>query len=52
MTVDDNAVITAVVKERGEARKEYEDAVRRGRTAGLVEHVTDDGGPKLIERRT
>ncbi|GJE93118.1 von Willebrand domain-containing protein [Phanerochaete sordida] len=42
MTTEDGAVIKAIAKERDEARKEYEDAIRSGQTAGLVEHVTDD----------
>lgn len=42
MTGASGAVIVAVVKEKEEARREYETAIRHGRTAGLLEHVTDD----------
>ena len=42
MTVEDGTTIEAVAKDRDEAKEEYEDAARRGRMVGLVEHVTDD----------
>ncbi|GJE93155.1 von Willebrand domain-containing protein [Phanerochaete sordida] len=42
MTAENGTVIKAVAKEREEARKQYEDAVQEGQTAGLVEHIRDD----------
>ena len=42
MTAEDGTVITAVAKEKEEARREYEQAISQGSMTGLVEHVTDD----------
>lgn len=43
MVAQDGTVITAVVKEKGQARREHYAAIRQGQMTGLVEHVTDDG---------
>lgn len=42
MTAEDGTVITAVAKEKEEARREHETAIAQGFMTGLVEHVTDD----------
>ena len=42
MVAADGTVITAVVKEKEEAKREHQAAIRQGRMTGLVEHVTDD----------
>ena len=42
MTAEDGKVITAVVKEKEEARREHQAALNQGLMTGLVEHVTDD----------
>lgn len=42
MLAEDGTVITAVVKEKEEARREHQNAIRQGVMTGLVEHVTDD----------
>ena len=44
MIAEDGTVITAVAKEKEEAKREHEAALRQGQMTGLVEHVTDDGG--------
>lgn len=38
-TINEDRVIRGVVKERSEARKEYQEAVDRGETAGLLEQL-------------
>ncbi len=43
MHTEDGRSITAVAKEKEEARREHEQAIQQGRMTGLVEHVTDDG---------
>ncbi len=43
MHTEDGRSITAVAKEKEEARREHEQAMQQGRMTGLVEHVTDDG---------
>lgn len=43
MSAEDGTVITAVAKEKDEARLEHFDAMAKGHMTGLVEHVTDDG---------
>ena len=35
--------VKAVVKERSKARKEFEQASREGKWAGLIEQLTGDG---------
>ncbi|PSR78278.1 hypothetical protein PHLCEN_2v7474 [Hermanssonia centrifuga] len=42
MHTEDGRSITAVAKEKEEARREHEQAIQQGRMTGLVEHVTDD----------
>ncbi|THG97065.1 hypothetical protein EW026_g4879 [Hermanssonia centrifuga] len=42
MHTEDGRSITAVAKEKEEARREHEQAMQQGRMTGLVEHVTDD----------
>lgn len=42
MAAEDGKIITAVVKEREEARREHQAALSQGLMTGLVEHVTDD----------
>ncbi|KIP03491.1 hypothetical protein PHLGIDRAFT_121530 [Phlebiopsis gigantea 11061_1 CR5-6] len=42
MVAADGTVVTAVVKEKEEAKREHQAAIRQGRMTGLVEHVTDD----------
>ncbi|GJE93119.1 von Willebrand domain-containing protein [Phanerochaete sordida] len=42
MTTEDGTVITAVAKEKEEAKREHEQAIAQGFMTGLVEHVTDD----------
>lgn len=42
MVAADGTVITAVVKEKDEAQREHQEAIRQGHMTGLVEHVTDD----------
>ena len=43
MIAADGTIITAIVKEKEEARREHEAALEQGLMTGLVEHVTDDG---------
>lgn len=43
MTSESGVVIVAVAKEKEQAKREYDAALRQGRMAGLLEHVTDDG---------
>lgn len=45
MTAEDGTVIKGAVKEREDARREYEAAVQQGLMTGLVEHVADDSMP-------
>ncbi|GJE93150.1 VIT-domain-containing protein [Phanerochaete sordida] len=42
MTAADGTVITAVAKEKEQARREHAAAISQGYMTGLVEHVTDD----------
>ncbi|PSR72061.1 hypothetical protein PHLCEN_2v12042, partial [Hermanssonia centrifuga] len=42
MRTEDGRFITAVAKEREEAKREHEQAIQQGMMTGLVEHVTDD----------
>ena len=42
MVAEDGTIITAVVKEKQEAMREHQAAIRQGFMTGLVEHVTDD----------
>lgn len=49
MIAEDGTVIVATAKEKEDARREYEAAIRQGAMAGLVEHVADDGElPSLL----
>lgn len=43
MSAEDGTVITAVSKEKEEAKREHAAAIASGQMTGLVEHVTDDG---------
>lgn len=43
MSAEDGTVITAVSKEKEEAKREHAAAIASGHMTGLVEHVTDDG---------
>ena len=43
MRSQDGKTIKAIAKEKEQARKEYDASIRQGRTAGLIEHATDDG---------
>ena len=43
--IDDQRVITGVVKEKGVAKAEYQEAVIRGQTVGLLEKQHADGKP-------
>ena len=43
MTLSNGTIITAVAKEREEAKREHDVAIRSGKLTGLVEYVTDDG---------
>ena len=43
MRSQDGKIIKAIAKEKEQARKEYDASIRQGRTAGLIEHATDDG---------
>ncbi|THG93987.1 hypothetical protein EW026_g7389 [Hermanssonia centrifuga] len=42
MRTEDGRSITAVAKEKEEARRQHEWAIQGGKLTGLVEHVTDD----------
>ncbi|PSS37964.1 hypothetical protein PHLCEN_2v191 [Hermanssonia centrifuga] len=42
MHTEDGRSIKAVAKEKEQARREHERAIRHGRMTGLVEHTTDD----------
>jgi hypothetical protein len=42
MIAEDGTMITAVAKEKEEARREHQAALQQGYMTGLVEHVTDD----------
>ena len=42
MTTEKGEVIVAIAKEKGEARREHDQAISHGFFTGLVEHVTDD----------
>ena len=42
MTAPDGTVVTAIAKEKEEAKREHEAAISQGYMTGLVEHVTDD----------
>jgi Vault protein inter-alpha-trypsin domain len=41
--LDDTKVIKGIVKEKGEAKKEYDQAVAQGKTAGLLQQEHADG---------
>jgi Vault protein inter-alpha-trypsin domain len=41
--IDDDKVIKGIVKEKGEAKKEYTEAVAQGKTAGLLQQEHADG---------
>jgi hypothetical protein len=42
MMAEDGTMITAVAKEKEEARREHQAALQQGYMTGLVEHVSDD----------
>ena len=42
MRSQDGKIIKAIAKEKQQARKEYEAAVKEGHMAGIIEHATDD----------
>ena len=42
MTAPDGTIVTAIAKEKEEAKREHETAITQGYMTGLVEHVTDD----------
>lgn len=42
MTTEGGRVVKAVAKEKEEAKREHEAAIRQGKMTGLVEHVADD----------
>ena len=42
MRSQDGKIIKAIAKEKQQARKEYEAAVKEGNMAGIIEHATDD----------
>ena len=45
--IDDVRVIKGIVKEKGEAKKEYKEAVAQGKTAGLLQQEHADGEPPV-----
>jgi hypothetical protein len=42
METSDGRIITGIAKEKDKAREEFEEALVAGRTAGLLDYVTDD----------
>ena len=47
MVAEDGTVITAVAKDKDEAKREHQEAIHQGHMTGLVEHVTDDSRGSL-----
>ena len=42
MVTSDGRTITGISKEKDEAREEYEAALSAGKSAGILDYVTDD----------
>jgi hypothetical protein len=42
MTTSDGRTINGIVKDKDQAREEYQAALDAGRSAGMLEYVTDD----------
>jgi Vault protein inter-alpha-trypsin domain len=42
MTTSDGRTITGIAKDKDQAREEYQEALDAGKSAGILEYVTDD----------
>ena len=46
--IDDSTVIKGEVKEKEQAKRDYQEAVAAGKYAGLLDKVADDGEPTQL----